>query len=101
MSRIHTNVMASVLLIYWGRKMLSPRALKLYALALAGVAVMALVSIQNVLANLMAVGLDGVGTFLYAAIANTTPVVQVSTLIAFVMAALLVRDVAVSSRALS
>lgn len=93
--------MASVLLIYFARKALSAHALKAYAFVAAAAAVFALVSVKSVVANLMAVGLDGLGTFLVAAITNTTPAVQASTIVALVFAALLVRDVAVSRRALS
>lgn len=98
MSRIQEKVMASVLVIHWARRALSARALKLYALVAAGVSVAALVSVKSVISNLMAVGLDGLGEFAYAAIANTTPAVQISTVVAVIMALLLVRDVAVPAR---
>ena len=98
MTPVQEKIMASVLVIYWGRKALSARALKLYALVAAGISVAALVSVKNVLANLLAVGFDGLGVFLVAAIANTTPMVQASTLVAVVCAVLLVRDVAVPAR---
>lgn len=98
MSRIQQQVMASVLVIYFARKAIRPRALKLYALIAAGGSVAALVSVPDVLANVMTVGVQGFATFLYAAVANTTPMVQVSTAVAVIMAALLVRDIAVSSR---
>lgn len=90
--------MASVLLIYFARKALSAYALKAYAFVAAAAAVLALVSVKSVIANLMAVGLSGAGTFLYAAIMNTTPAVQASTMVVLVFAALLARDVAVSAR---
>ncbi len=92
--------MASVLVIYFARKAVRPRALKLYALIAAGVSIGALVSVPHVLANLMAVGLSGLGAFVYAAVVNTTPTVQISTIIAVVVAGLLVRDVS-TARALS
>jgi hypothetical protein len=97
MSRIKQQVMASVLLIYFARKATSSYALKAYAFVAALAAVLALVSVKSVVANLMAVGLSGVGTFLYAAIANTTPAVQASTVVALIFAALLVRDAFVPS----
>lgn len=93
--------MASVLVIYYARKATRPRALKLYALIAAGGSIATLVSVPDVLANIMTVGLQGFATFLYVAVTNTTPMVQVSTAVALVMAILLVRDVASTSRSLA
>jgi hypothetical protein len=93
--------MASVLLIYWGRKLTSATALKAYALIGVSAYVATLVSVRSVLSNLMAVGLGGLGEFLVAAITNTSAPVQVSTAALVVMAGLLVRDALTPARPLA
>ncbi len=83
------------------RPFVSGFALSLYA-ALAALAAIALsASLGNVVENLAAAGLSGMGSFLYAAVANTTFVVQ-SALAVFLAACVAVaRDIAHNVRVLT
>jgi hypothetical protein len=79
MTKIETQVMASVGVIYAVRKFLSPTALKLYALvfSLAGIAVFA--SVPSVVHNFQSVAAGGPGSialFVVYAVLGTTIIVQ-------------------------
>lgn len=91
-SKVRNQVMASVLIVYTLRRVLSAYMLKIYALAIAALTLAFTVSLPNIIANLMHVGLGGAVTFIIAAIVSTTLMVQVLSVIAVCMGALLVRD---------
>jgi hypothetical protein len=79
MSKIETQVMAGVTVIYAARRLTSATAIKLYALAasFAGIAIFA--SVPNVLHNIETVASSGpasVAFFIVYAILSTTIVVQ-------------------------
>ena len=79
----------------------SPLALKVYA-ALAALAALALsASLANVTANLVAVGIGGAFTFLYAAVVNTTFVVQLALAVFLTACVFAARDLVHNLRVLS
>lgn len=80
-SEIEQKVMASVGAIYLGRKFTSMTAIKLYVLCVSLIAITSLVSVPDVVSNLMQVSVGDVGTFLVAAILNTKLLVQIGLLI--------------------
>lgn len=93
MSKIRTQVMASVAVIHAARQFLSPVALKAYGLVVALVVLASMVSIGNVLTNLVGVGLSGAGHFFVVALTNTAGLVQLATAAGAIFAFLLVRDI--------
>lgn len=88
--------MASVLLVYAMRKVLSVYALKAYALAAALSAIVFTVSVPHILSNMMHAGLLNTGSFLFAAFVETSLTVQTMSIAAFIFGALLLRDSFVS-----
>ena len=92
MSKIRTQVMASVVIIHTARQFVSPLALKAYGLGLAFLALSQTVSVGNVLANLLGVGVAGAGHFVVVALLGTAAIVQLLTFVGGTFAVLLVRD---------
>lgn len=93
MNTIKQNVMASVRLIYWGRKAMSATALKAYGLVLGLVALRELTYLRQAIANMFDVtSVDGFVTFVSAALMNTELTVQAALAVTGVLAALLLRD---------
>jgi hypothetical protein len=84
--------MASVVVIYALRQLLSATALKAYGLLIALGALFSMVSVGSVVSNLLGVGVSGAGHFIAYALTHTAGVVQLFTFVGFVFAALLVRD---------
>src|SRR3989344_2750865 len=81
---IEERVMMNVATVFALRKLVSATALKLYALVLSLGGVVALVSVSNVIANLVKVAEGGVGSvafFVVSAVLSTTLVVQVALLL--------------------
>ncbi len=84
MSKIETQVMASVAAIHAARRLTGRTALELYALGVSLAGVATLVSIPNIAANFSNVaqlGLSAIATFLVAAITNTTLFVQLALVV--------------------
>jgi hypothetical protein len=84
-SKIERQVMASVAVIYTARKLLSFQAIICYALIISIFCISLLVSVPHVLENFSSVargGLPSVVTFLGAAVAGTTLIVQLGLLVA-------------------
>lgn len=93
MTTIKQNVMASVRLIYWGRKATSATALKVYGLVLGLVALRELTYLRQAIANLFEVSsAEGLVTFVSSALMNTELTVQAALVVTGVLAALLLRD---------
>lgn len=92
MSNVRNKVVASVLIIYALRRVLSAVMLKIYALIAAGIAIAFTVSVPNIIENLLNVGLQGLSAFLISALVSTTFGVQIMSAVALCMALLLVRD---------
>ncbi|OGG47486.1 hypothetical protein A3D66_00275 [Candidatus Kaiserbacteria bacterium RIFCSPHIGHO2_02_FULL_50_9] len=86
------RIMRRVYVIYYVRRALSPRALKMYAFVAACLGTASVVSVSNVFAN-MPGDFAGIGTFLVAAFANTQFVVQALSLAALVTLGVLVTDI--------
>ncbi|HVU80337.1 MAG TPA: hypothetical protein VHD37_03175 [Candidatus Paceibacterota bacterium] len=79
MTKIETQVMASVGVIYAVRKLLGPTALKLYALTLSLAGVTTFASVPSVLHNFQSVAVAGPGSvalFVVYAVLGTTIIVQ-------------------------
>lgn len=79
MSTIEQKVMASVGVIYTARRLASMTALKVYALALSCVGLVAFVSVSNVLHNFVDAMSGGVGkvfSYSFVAVTSTTLPVQ-------------------------
>ena len=73
--------MSSVAMVYLARKVLSPFALKLYALGASAIGIFAFVSVGNVLQNFMQVAQNGptnIVGYAVAAVAGTTLLVQLA-----------------------
>lgn len=79
--------MRRVARIHRMRPFVSAVALRLYALAGILAVLGSLVSVPNVLKNFATAGLSGAGSFAYAAVANTTLIVQ-ALAVAFALVAL-------------
>ncbi len=80
-SKIEQQVMAGVGVVYTARRLSSPLAIKLYALALSVVGLVVFVSLPHVAANFMNVARGGVGSiegFALTAVLRTTIVVQLA-----------------------
>jgi|SRR3989344_7531110 len=86
------RIMRRVYVIYYMRKALSPRALKIYAFIAACLGTASVVSVSNVLAN-MPSDLAGISAFLVAAFTNTQVVVQALSLAALATLCVLVADI--------
>jgi hypothetical protein len=84
--------MASVLIVYTLRHVLSAYMLKIYALTAAALALVFTVSLPHIAENMMQVGLAGTGSFIVSAVLSTTVSVQIMSAVAVCMGALLVRD---------
>jgi hypothetical protein len=81
MTKLEQNVMAGVRVIYMARKLTSPRALALYALALSVLGISLFVSLPNVATNFTQVasqGWNGISTFLLFAVLHTKVFVQLA-----------------------
>ena len=79
MSKIETQVMGSVAVIYGARTLASATALRLYALVLSLVGIAYFASVPHVLFNFESVASHGpasVGVFIVYAVLSTTVVVQ-------------------------
>jgi len=93
MSKIEERVMGNVAVIYAARRLAGATALKLYALVLSFVGIVAFVSIPNVAANFVNVaqgGVEGALVFIISAVVGTALLVQVSLVVAAVAAVSLV-----------
>ncbi|OGG47342.1 hypothetical protein A2671_01520 [Candidatus Kaiserbacteria bacterium RIFCSPHIGHO2_01_FULL_49_13] len=85
------RIMRRVYVIYYVRKALSPRALKMYALIAACLGTASVVSVSNVLQN-MPSDVAGISSFFIAAFANTKLIVQLLTAGAIVTLLALLAD---------
>lgn len=92
-SEIEKNVMASVGAIYAGRKLTSITAIRLYVLCASLIAIASLVSVPDVLANLMQISVGDIGTFILAAVLNTKLLVQLAVLVTVIVGAWFVVDI--------
>jgi len=106
MTKIEQKVMASVLVVYAGRKLRSVRALEIYTLVLSAAGIVSLVSVSHVAANFAAIahgGLGGISVFVLSAVLQTKLMVQLALLVgAAALIALLVdatRSIRVSTPA--
>lgn len=93
-SNIERQVMASVGVIYGARLLVSRVAIELYALAVAGYALVQLTWVHMVFANWARVGLSGSGQYLSYAFFHTHLPTQLALVAAAVAGALFVRDLA-------
>lgn len=93
MSKIRTQVMASVVVIYTLRQFISGTALRAYGLLVAFVSVASFVSVGDVIQNLITVGFSGAGQLVLYALLHTAGVVQVLSLAVAIFALLLLRDI--------
>lgn len=84
--------MASVGVIYTGRKLLSATALKLYVLVLAAYALVQFTWVHKVFANWAHVGLAGTWQFATYAVLHTHLPVQIALVVLAAMSISLVRD---------
>ncbi len=101
MSSIEQKVMASVRVIYFGRKLKSPTAFKLYGVSAGLVALRELTYLRQTIINMFDVtSVDGLLTFLSSAFLNTELAVQAALLATAVVAVLFLRDV-ISTRRVS
>lgn len=97
-SRIEDKVMASVLAIHTGRKLVSGTALKAYAVVASLGAIVSFVSVENVLANLLNIrGAEGFIAFFESALTQTESIVQLALVLAAICGFLFARDLARSS----
>ncbi len=84
MTKIETNVMATVRFIHTARRLTGATALKVYAFGLSVCGVAVLVSVPHVAANFMSALGGGPGTvtaFTVAAVAQTKLIVQLALLV--------------------
>ena len=86
------RIMRRVYVIYYVRRALSSRALKVYAFAAACLGTLSVVSVSNVVANMPA-DFAGIGAFLVAAFTNTQLTVQALSLASLAALAALVADI--------
>ena len=93
MSKIKTQVMASIVVIHAVRQLVSATALKAYGLLVAFIGTASFVSVGSVVQNFFNVGLSGAGHFIVYALLHTAGAVQVLSLAVFVFALLLARDI--------
>ena len=93
MSKIKTQVMASIVVIHALRQLVSATALKAYGLLVAFIGTASFVSLGNVVQNFLGVGISGGGHFIVYALLHTASVVQFLSLAVFVFALLLARDI--------
>lgn len=80
-NRTEQQVMGSIAVVYAARRFANPFMLKLYALALSAVGIVALVSLSHVGANFIAAGHHGVpavAIFLFSAVLGTSIMVQIA-----------------------
>jgi hypothetical protein len=94
-STIETRVMANVGAIYTARKIFGPVALKLYVLALSGLALWKLVWVTRIEQNLLQVmngGVVAVWNYATYAILHTNVVVQITLAVATIAFVMLVAD---------
>ena len=89
---LRIRIMRRVYVIYYVRRALSPRALKIYAFIAACLGTASVVSVSNVLAN-MPTDFGGIGAFLISAFANTKFIVQALSVGATVTLLALVTDI--------
>ena len=93
MANLEQKVMASVLLIYWGRKVTSPFALKLYGLVAGAVALRELTYLRQVIFNMLdSEGVSRFFTFTTSAFANAEFSVQLAFLVTALLGVLTLRD---------
>lgn len=94
MNTLEEKVMANIALIYVVRTLTSRHALKLYALLLSVVGLIALVSLPNVAANFMqALSGGNAVTFVLAAVVGTTILVQAALFVGTLAALSLLVDI--------
>ena len=86
------RIMRRVYVIYFVRRALSPRALKIYALFAAILGTASVVSVSNVFANMPA-DLLGISEFLLAAFGNTELTVQLLSAAALIALGILLVDI--------
>jgi len=101
-SKIEQQVMASVAVVYAVRKLLSRRALEVYALATSAVVLWQLVWIHKVFENFVAIeknGLDAIADYLLVAVTNTNLAVQLTLAVATVAFIFLIIDTVRSTSA--
>ncbi len=89
---LRVRIMRRVYVIYYARKALSSRALKIYAFVAACLGTASVVSVSNVLQN-MPSDLAGVSAFVVAAFANTQLVVQLLSVAAAITLIVLLVDI--------
>jgi hypothetical protein len=92
-SDIEKKVMASVGTIYAARKLTGVTAVRLYVLCASLIAIATLVSVPDVIANLMQVRLGDTGTFVLSAILNTKLLVQLAVFMSVVVGAWFALDI--------
>ncbi len=92
MTRIEDKVMASVLLIHAGRRLVSATALKGYVVLTSFLALSYLVSFSAVFRNVSQVGVEGLLSFLGSAVIQTEITVQLALALGAVCAFLFARD---------
>ncbi len=97
-SKIYTQTMASVAVIYTIRQFVSSTALTAYGLLAAFIATASLVSVGDVVQNFLAVGLSGAGHFIVFAISHTATPVQFFSFATVLFAGLLVRSFVAATR---
>ena len=85
--------MASVVVIYALRQMISATAIKAYGLLVSFGVVASMVSVGNVIQNFLAVGFSGAGRFVIYALLHTAGLVQLLSFAIFLFALLLARDI--------
>ena len=93
-SKIETQVMASVGVLYAARQVASVTALKLYVCAASLYGLVQLVWVHRVFENWANVGLEGTFTFLADALLTTSLPVQLTLLVLAVAGLSLARDMA-------
>ncbi len=91
-SKIETQVMASVAMVYTVRQLLSATALKLYVCALSLYGLVQLVWVHRVFENLSQVGAGHAAQFMLAAVLNAHLAVQLTLLVLAVAGISLMRD---------
>ncbi|MEI7719623.1 MAG: hypothetical protein WCI89_00205 [bacterium] len=80
-TNIEQQVMGSVAAVYVARRFFNPLAIKIYALALSAVGIVAFVSLSHVGANFLAAehsGFSAMGAFSLSAVTKTTLLVQLA-----------------------
>ncbi len=94
---IEQRVMAGVGVMYLVRRLVRPRALKVYILAASLITMVSLVSLPHILANLLAVGIAGLPDFALTAVLRTGVAVQIGLVLCLITLGSFFRDMLRSS----